>query len=212
MTAHGTVAALIDAAEVEFAERGIEGASLRAIMRAAGANPAAVHYHFGSRNELLRAVLDRTLKPLNDRRLELLEALQQGSGGGIIALNALLDALIRPDLEAMRDLGRRNVSGTRLVGAIYARPTLFVKAQVEEQFRPVAAMFMPELVRALPTVAPDEIAWRIRWCVFGLLIGVLNADENDAAVDLGDIDTSIRRLVTFAAAGLGASIPQQGAT
>ena len=39
--------ALINAAEEEFANAGFDAASLRKIMRAAGADPGAIHYHFG---------------------------------------------------------------------------------------------------------------------------------------------------------------------
>ena len=39
--------ALINAAEEEFANAGFDAASLRKIMRAAGSDPGAIHYHFG---------------------------------------------------------------------------------------------------------------------------------------------------------------------
>ena len=50
---------LVDAARDLFAERSIEGASLREITRAAGqANTSALQYHFGDRESLLDAVLE----------------------------------------------------------------------------------------------------------------------------------------------------------
>ena len=54
-----TRVALTDAAEQLFAEQGVEGVSIRAINAAAGLAPAAVHYHFGSKEALLETVLDR---------------------------------------------------------------------------------------------------------------------------------------------------------
>ncbi|MDP2774389.1 MAG: helix-turn-helix domain-containing protein, partial [Nocardioides sp.] len=44
---------LLLAAERLFAQQGIAATSLRSIMAAAEANVAAVHYHFGSKDELL---------------------------------------------------------------------------------------------------------------------------------------------------------------
>ena len=51
---------LVDAAEHVFASLGIEDANLREINRAAGqSNNSALHYHFGSREALLQAVVRR---------------------------------------------------------------------------------------------------------------------------------------------------------
>ena len=207
MTDTGTTAALLHAAEAEFSDRGFAGASLRGIMRSAGANPAAVHYHFGSRDELVRAVLDRTLGPLNERRLDLLGQLRLRAKGEPIALGDLVTALVMPDLEALRDLRRRNPDGARLIGLIYAQPTRFVKERVEEHFRPVAERFMPEFARSIPDIPDDEIAWRVRWCIFGALIALLSADDDDTPLDLDDLDGSAGRLAAFIAGGLIAPLP-----
>lgn len=68
-----TKAALLDAATVLFAEKGIDGPSTEAIVRAAGArNASAVSYHFGGRAHLLRAVLDAHQAPIDVHRRRLL--------------------------------------------------------------------------------------------------------------------------------------------
>ncbi|WP_340536834.1 TetR/AcrR family transcriptional regulator [Nocardioides sp. GXZ039] len=48
---------LIAAALQAFAEEGIDAVSIRAVNRAAGVGPATVHYHFGTKDGLLDAVL-----------------------------------------------------------------------------------------------------------------------------------------------------------
>jgi AcrR family transcriptional regulator len=59
VTAELTKARLLEAAGEEFAERGFIGARVRAICARAGANPAAVNYHFGGKEQLyLAAVLE----------------------------------------------------------------------------------------------------------------------------------------------------------
>lgn len=64
---------LLDAALELFAERGIAATSLREIRIAAGQNnTAAVQHHFGDKDGLLHALLERELPALVMRRKELL--------------------------------------------------------------------------------------------------------------------------------------------
>ncbi|MFO7586935.1 MAG: TetR family transcriptional regulator [Gemmatimonadota bacterium] len=62
----GTAAALIAAGTKLFARRGYDGTSVREITRRAGANVAAVGYHFGSKEGLWLAVLEAGLRPLRE--------------------------------------------------------------------------------------------------------------------------------------------------
>lgn len=56
-------------AERLFAERGLDGASLRQISAAAGnGNNTAVQYHFGSKERLVQAIFEYRLRDLNARR------------------------------------------------------------------------------------------------------------------------------------------------
>lgn len=65
-----TRAALIEAARTLFAEQGYDGASVRAITGRAGANLAAVTYHFGSKEALYHEVVASMMHPIRDRILE----------------------------------------------------------------------------------------------------------------------------------------------
>ena len=201
MTAQATAGALLDAAEAEFAEHGIHGASLRSIMRSAGANTAAVHYHYGSREELAAAVLDRVLEPLQRRRLELLDAAVASSPTARPELQSLLDALVRPDFEARLAAGERDPRSARIVGAIYSRPPDFVRSRVEASFAPVARQFVPHLMTVLPVLSPQELSWRVRWNVFGML-GALLASDNVQVTNAETAEAEIARTVAAAAGAL----------
>jgi AcrR family transcriptional regulator len=64
-----TRARLIRAGEGRFARDGVKGARLADIVRDAGqANDAAVGYHFGSREGLLSAIVERHLAAMDERR------------------------------------------------------------------------------------------------------------------------------------------------
>ncbi len=201
MTEKPTVVALIDAAEAEFAIHGIEGSSLRAIMRAADTDTASIHYHFGNRERLARQVLDRILTPLNIRRVALLDNAVQETIGPI-PLAAIIEALARPDIEASLALDERGEGRARLIGAIYVRPSNFVKSLVEERFRPVADKFMPHLILAVPDVPGDVLAWRIRWSLFGMVGALLSDDEPMQH----DPEALIRQIVTSASGAVAAQV------
>lgn len=62
--------ALLRAARSLFAQKGYDGASIRAITRQAGANLGAVTYHFGSKRALYESVLETVLEPLRRRIAE----------------------------------------------------------------------------------------------------------------------------------------------
>lgn len=173
----GAAALLLDAAEERFALDGIGRASLRAVMRDAGTDPGAVHYHFNGREALAEAVLDRVLVPLNDRRLQLLAA---AVASGHPTGSTLVDALVRPDVETAHALEARGRGRARLMGAIYLEPEHFVTELVRRRFMPVATAFQPHLVMAFPDTPATTLAWRVRWCVFGMLGAVL-ADPDEHA-------------------------------
>jgi AcrR family transcriptional regulator len=193
-----TVDALLDAAEAEFADAGFESGSLRKIMRDAGADPGAVHYHFGGREALAEAVLDRVLAPLNARRLELLDP---AIAAAPPTLAPLVEALIRPDIETAHLLHARSPGRARLIAAVYLRPAEFVETAVAAHFAPVADAFKPHLEAALPDVPFPTIAWRVRWCVFGT-VGALLAHESELFER--DPDELIAELVRVLAAALAA--------
>jgi AcrR family transcriptional regulator len=63
--------ALLKAAREQFAKRDFTAASVREIAAAARVNPAMIHYHFGDKDGLYRAMLEDTLGPIM-RRLQAL--------------------------------------------------------------------------------------------------------------------------------------------
>ena len=55
---------LLDAAQAVFAEEGLRAATLRAIARKAGCDPALIYYHFQDKEAMFEALLDRTIGPV----------------------------------------------------------------------------------------------------------------------------------------------------
>ncbi|MGH7461329.1 MAG: TetR/AcrR family transcriptional regulator [Longimicrobiales bacterium] len=86
-----TATQLLDVAERMLADQGLERVSLRAIVRASGqSNPSAAHYHFGTRDALVKALLSRRIRMINVVRHQRLDALEaQGHAKDIHALMKL---------------------------------------------------------------------------------------------------------------------------
>lgn len=94
---------LIEAATREFAEHGVHSASLLEVTRQAGQrNRGAVHYHFGSREGMLVAVLEQQVDFLAERERELLAIARQRPDDDI---ESVVEAFVRPAVE-LGDLGR----------------------------------------------------------------------------------------------------------
>ena len=55
---------LLEAALVVFARDGLQSASLRAIARQAGCDPALIYYHFANKEAMFRALLEDRIPPL----------------------------------------------------------------------------------------------------------------------------------------------------
>jgi AcrR family transcriptional regulator len=88
---------LVDEATRSFAADGVFTASLIEITRRAGQrNRGALHYHFGSRNGVICAVLERHVDFLAKREGELLEIALASPDDDV---NSVVEAIVRPATE-----------------------------------------------------------------------------------------------------------------
>jgi AcrR family transcriptional regulator len=91
---------MIDAAERLFAERGINGVSLREIGAAAGQrNNSAAQYHFESKAGLVDAIFQARMAPIDEQRRALLDQVETAKRQG--DLRALVEALVYPLASAL---------------------------------------------------------------------------------------------------------------
>ena len=103
--AEGTREKLLDSAARLFAERGIDGVSLREIGQAAGQlNTGAARYHFGSKIGLVDAVFEHRMVAINERRVRMLD--QITADGASADLRRLVEAFLVPLSTALGDPGR----------------------------------------------------------------------------------------------------------
>ena len=200
---------ILDAAEHLFARDGIEATSLRAITAEAGVNLAAVNYHFQSKDALVHAVIARRVVPVNQRRLELLEACEQAAGDGPLPLDGVLDAFVRPVVEIYASRAREF---TPLMGRIYTEPGDYVERVYKEHLEPVATRFIRAYERALPGVPRVELLWRLHFSI-GALGHTMGAARllkifSNGECDPSDVEGTLKRLEAFMIAGLTAPVAE----
>jgi AcrR family transcriptional regulator len=93
---------ILRTAELLFAEKGIHGVSLRSInVAAAQRNNAALHYHFGTRENLVHAVVESRSSRIDAERIESLGRMAKEAGPETV--RACLDALVSPLAELLND-------------------------------------------------------------------------------------------------------------
>ena len=195
---------LLDAAEALFAECGFASTSLRAITGLAKANLAAINYHFGSKDELIRAVFARRLQPLNAERLMQLAALE--ASGRPLTVEEVLAAFIEPSLRLQLE-GVQGARFTRLLGRAQTEASESLHEFLRDHYAPVMVRFQQTLARILPQLSAEELTWRLQFTLGVLLVtygGVLLPRAPFISQSPQDAEWFLRRLILFLAAGLRA--------
>lgn len=196
---------ILDSAERLFAAEGLASPSLREITAAAGVNVAAVNYHFHSREALVDAVLARRVRPINERRIALLERALAAPGGP--TLEGVLEAFLRPVAEA----AAKHPDFTPLMGRLHSAPPELIQRMFVTHLAPVAERFEAALRAVTPELGAAERAWRLHFTV-GALAHAVSWTNVLPALTGGRCDprrseTLLTELVRFAAAGFRAAAP-----
>lgn len=199
--------ALLDASEKLFSEHGIQASSLRMITQQAGANLAAVHYHFGSKEGLVRAVFSRRLRPLQEERLRLLDACDLAGGTEGEGVEQVIHAFVEPLIRKMRDTSGGAHEFAQLMGRVFMEPSEEVRSMLLQELKPSADRFVDALRQLFPHLPERELLWRFHFLAGGMGHTVscrkMVAKLSEGLCD-SDPDEMLRYLVTFMASGLRA--------
>lgn len=151
---------LLDAAELLFAERGYRGTSVRAITDRAGANLAAVAYHFGSKAELLAAVARRVIEPITAAQAAGLDRLLARTSEP--AVDDLVAAFVGPLFDEMPAGAESGARTSRLIVTILSDPAEEARAWTGPAEDAVRDRFVAAFGHALPGLPVEELWFRLR--------------------------------------------------
>jgi AcrR family transcriptional regulator len=200
---------ILDAAESLFADKGFNGTSLREITSLAEVNLAAVNYHFGSKKELIKAVMSRYMNELSPNlQASLLVICQQENKP---TLNEVFSAFIDPllSLNVFRENGTSNF--LQLLGRGYTDSQGFLRWFLTTQYPEVITNFVTAVQRAYPELSAEDIFWRLHFTMGTVIFTMSSSDalmdiamsDFEQEVDIADV---IRKVIPFVASGVGAPL------
>ena len=199
---------ILDAAQSLFAEHGFSDTSLRLITTRASVNLASVNYHFGSKKELIQAVIARHLElfmPLLNDKLTTLCSLQTTP-----TLLDVFDCFVDPLLALEQQSKNGTVIFMQLLGRSYTDQQGHLRWFIATHFGEVLANITKALLKANPALSSQELFWRLHFtlgtAVFtmgssGALMDIAKADFNQ---DI-DVEGIIRKVIPYLASGMNTS-------
>jgi AcrR family transcriptional regulator len=208
---HSTQHKILDAAQSLFADSGFNDTSLRQITSTAEVNLASVNYHFGSKKELIQAVLQRylvVLMPRLDEEFSRLLSEQKST-----SLNQVLQVFVKPLLE----LNKVHQNGTRIFLQLLGRGYTDVQGHLRWFFNQHYGRVLEKLVRLVQQTCPElpasELFWRLH---FSLGTVVFTMASNEALAEIAqadfnekvDIEGVILRLLPYLSAAIAAPVPK----
>lgn len=196
---------ILQAAERLFSERGIGDVSLREITAAAGANSAAAHYHFGSKDAVLEELFARRAQPIAERREQLLGQLKLNRQGRP-ALEDVLRAFLQPALDLLDT--PEGVAFTRLRARMVFEREEIRSRVMGKAFDRTNAMTLDALARALPRLPRKDLYWRFHFMLATMAYTMARPGRIES-LTRGDVNThdakvALDQMVRFVAAGFRA--------
>lgn len=160
---------ILDTAEQLFARNGFHNTSLRDITGQATVNLAAVNYHFGSKDGLLKAVIERRIEPLNQLRQQKLEELLAAAkaAGQRPSVRHLMHAFIEPTL-AFRRSAKGAADFIALIGRSLSEPDETVRNCFIESILPLFRLLFRGLQQALPELPERLLLTRLQFTMGAL--------------------------------------------
>jgi AcrR family transcriptional regulator len=200
---------ILMAAERLFARDGIERTTMRATTREAGTNLAAVNYHFGSKDGLIKAVFDDLARATARSRLDRLAELRARKPGRPLPIRDIIDTFMAPYIG-----GDGTPHGALLVRLILqhrATPTPVTRRIISTHFDRLAEIFIEALAETAPHLDRTAASWRY-YCAVGAIVfatserapgGRLEKISGGAA-SAADRDQLVTQLTDFLIGGMNA--------
>jgi len=191
---------LLDAAEKVFSQFGFEGASVRMINAEADVDSGAIHYHFGTKQDLFRAVIKRRGETLSGDRLARLDRCKEAPGAAPL-VEQIVTAYILPYINAKLGSRDERLRFARLRAWLMAEQPGSDPSPLGTEHKQTGQKFINALSSALPHLTPNEV--RTRYLIMWSSLNTLSAGLGHAALEqraenaLIDFERNVPELITL---------------
>lgn len=176
-----TRARLLDAAEKVFAECGFDAASVRRINAEAQVDSGAIHYHFGSKEDLFGAVIKRRGEILSADRLTRLARCTDAGGGAARRVEQIVAAYILPYANPALGSPDQRLRFARLRAWLMAEHGDTEPSLLGAEHKRTGRAFIAALSSALPDLPAHEL--RRRYLIMWSALNTLSAGLGHAALE-----------------------------
>lgn len=190
---------ILDVAERHFATLGFAGTSLRGIIREAKVNIAAVAYHFGTKEELFNAVVERFAVPVVSEQLRQLKRVKDQQD-----LEQVLCAFYDPPLKLIKSKGKSGKTLALFLGRMQNEPDPIFSI-VDKHFAHCRNSFLDAFRQCLPGASESDLQWSFEF-MLSLIVSFLVRQEyiRKRYADLADWipEAASEKMVRFCLNGL----------
>lgn len=204
-----TIEKILHTAEEHFAVHGFFASSLRQITRDAEVNVAAVHYHFGSKEALFVAVLNRRIVPFVQSMLRGLDEVQAAKQ--VLQAEDVVDSFVCACFDLIQSQERDAALLSKLVSRLMLDEYRQFREVLAAQNEELAVCLQAAFKQILPQLPPEAVRWRMHLSLstlFNAFAGndVLKALAPATRVNARDPLQVARYVKPFVVAGLKAPV------
>ncbi len=192
---------LLDISEQMFADKGVEGVSIRSINSAANLSPGILHYHFGNKDTLLEAIVARRMDEIMQSRKVLIEQIEAATD---VNASDIATILVRPLANFVLANQQQGHTYVKLIAKLYAERSPILE-NVNKRYSDIGIAKIPALyAKACPRLSPSQLSLRIGFANHVLLQSACEwlAEARNWQANDSSPDTKISELTEFIAAGL----------
>lgn len=205
--AGSTASTLLDTAERLFAAKGIENVSIRQIVMASGhGNLSGAHYHFGTREVLIRKLLERRMSVVDALRHQALDEL--AAQGRDTDLRAVIDSTVHVIETVVRNYSWGGDYVLVIAQALF-NPRIHLLATIDAKAISGLGRTAALVGRVLPHLSGELVAERMRLVRHNAAYEFARwLQENGGLTDANQpsFDAMMRNLCDFVTAGLEAPV------